>query len=150
MSDELTAETIDTDNSNDIAGENTEPSENNSDDNSDNGTQEPVKSNEAENNDGAEAKDKSKFSTLEEAVKSYSELEKKLGQQSNELGELRRKAQEADEIRAKQLDFIKSYGFNSIEEFENHQQEQQDILELAQIESDLFAQHINEVNILTK
>ena len=79
-------------------------------DNSNVVTEEPGASEGTENTDNPEnASDNSegqtqepellgKFKTQDELVKAYTELEKLHGQQSNELGELRKKAEQADKL----------------------------------------------------
>lgn len=120
-----------TDNSNDI--ENTEPDSDNSDDVQD--KKEP----ETKEDDAP----KSKFSSIEEATKSYSELEKKLGQQSNELGDLR-KVKEAydkmqEEKQAQELQQAQQRGFNNVDDFRNNQAEVEYVV-------NEYAKHINEVD----
>ena len=82
-----------------------------------------------------------RFSTLEAANKSYAELEKKLGQQSNELGELRKKAILADNLQKKldeqNLKVANEKGFSSVEEYQNSQ-------EIVNLEADIYSQYINE------
>lgn len=125
-------ETI-TDNSVDV--ETQEPSDNG--DNSEAQKQEPV-----ENEGGQqEAKPETTFKSFEEAVKSYSELQKKLGETSNELGELRKKAELAEQLQeqlnSQKLQTAQENGFNSVQEFENHQ-------EVVKYEADMYAKCIQE------
>lgn len=127
-------ETIDntdlTDNSEDFNKQ--EPTNNvdNSDDISEN-QQEP------ENNQ----QDGSKFKTIEDATKSYAELEKKLGEQSNELGELRKKAELADklqkQIQEQELKKANEKGFDTIEQYQNNK-------ELVNFEANLYRKHLQE------
>lgn len=112
------------------------------DDNSDVQNQEPVDKN-VNDDDGEQVKE-AKFKTFEEALNGYSELEKKLGQQSNELGELRQKAELAEQLQAKQLEIVKTYGFDSVEDFENYQREIQYSSNMARYEADEYAKHITE------
>ena len=67
-----------------------------------------------------------KFKTYEDALAGYAELEKKLGEQSNELGELRKQAEVAKELQkqidAQKLQEAQSKGFDSVEEFETNQE----------------------------
>lgn len=112
--------------------ENTEPSD---DDNSEESDKEP------ENNKEAEAENTSRFATIEEATKAHAELQKKLGLQSNELGELRKEAAEAaklrEQIAARELQEAKEKGFNTVDEYNNSK-------ELANCVADEYAKHINE------
>ena len=107
------------DNSNDT--HTPEPSDN--DDNSQGGSNQEPENNDAETQDGLK---NPKFKTYEEALTGYAELEKKLGEQSNELGELRKKAELAQQlqqqIETQKLQEAQSKGFNSIEEFETNQE----------------------------
>lgn len=125
-------ETLETDNSEELNQQEPDNS-----DNSDDNVQEP-----GDNDEGAEQQlDTGKFKTIEEANKSYSELEKKLGEQSNELGELRKKAQLAEQLKAQidaqNLQQAKENGFDSVEEFENHK-------EVGQFEADQYAKFLKE------
>ena len=112
--------------------ENTEPSD---DDNSEESDKEP------ENNKEAEAENTSRFATIEEATKAHAELQKKLGLQSNELGELRKEAAEAaklrEQIAARELQEAKEKGFITVSEYNNSK-------ELANCVADEYAKHINE------
>lgn len=112
--------------------ENTEPSD---DDNSEESDKEP------ENDKEAEAENTSRFATIEEATKAHAELQKKLGLQSNELGELRKEAAEAaklrEQIAARELQEAKEKGFNTVSEYNNSK-------ELANCVADEYAKHINE------
>lgn len=122
-------EVNETDNSNVV---NQEPS---NDDNSSNFTQtEPV--------DKTEEQVEGKFKSLEEATKSYSELEKKLGENSTELGQLRKQAQELQQLKEKQSEFLKSYGFDSVEQFEQFQMQEKHTKELAAFEADEYSKHL--------
>lgn len=135
MSEDLIQEATEeiTDNSEEVINEEPEETDNSQADN----IEEP----ENQEVDEKEEQPKSKFNTIEEATKSYSELEKKLGQQSNELGELRKikevyEKQQAD-LEAQKLQEAKKKGFNSIQEFTNHKEE---VLFVA----DKYYQHISE------
>jgi len=123
-----------TDNSQDLDIQ--EPS--NIDDNSYNDieNQEP----ETKTDDGSEQQE-GKFKTLEEATKGYNELEKKLGIQSNELGDLRKKAELAEKLQ-KQIDEQKlqeaqSKGFETVEEFETNK-------EVVNFVANEYAKHLSE------
>lgn len=108
--------------------ENTEPS---NDDNSQENDQEPESKEESE-------AEKSRFASIEEATKAHAELQKKLGLQSNELGELRKKVAQAEEREAsKKLQEAQSKGFETISEYENSK-------EVATFTADKYAEHINE------
>lgn len=109
------------------------------DDNSqnDNSNQEPEHNNEDDNTNTG-----SKFATLEEATKSYSELQKKLGQQSNELGTLRKSAERVKELEQQlaglQLQEAQTKGFETVRDYQNSK-------EIAKNTADVFAKYINEV-----
>lgn len=98
------------------------------------------------NQDGnqEEATDKPKFDNLDAALKGYANLEKKLGEQSNELGELRKQAELVKQLQEEQLVIAKSYGFESVEEFKNAQLQQEYDHKLAAYEADQYAKFINE------
>lgn len=85
----------------------------------------------------------SQFKSYEEAVKGYNELQKKLGQQSNELGELRKKAELADRLQKEKLEIVQNYGFNSLEDFKAHQEQQQYNTALARFEADEYSKFID-------
>lgn len=91
-----------------------------------------------------EATDKPKFDNLDAALKGYANLEKKLGEQSNELGELRKQAELVKQLQEEQLAIAKSYGFESVEDFKNAHMQQEYDHKLAGYEADLYAQCINE------
>lgn len=104
--------------------------------------------------EGKEAAQKPKFDNLEAALEGYSNLEKKMGEQSTELGELRKAKEKLDELQKmideNALKEANSKGFNSVKEFENHK-------EVVKAEADAYARHINEcefpdemVNLLTE
>ena len=109
--------------------ENTEPS---NDDNSEENGEEPENNGESDN---------SRFASIEEATKAHAELQKKLGLQSNELGELRKQVAEAAELKQKfedmQLQKAQEKGFESVSEYENSK-------ELANYIADRYEEHINE------
>lgn len=108
--------------------ENTEPS---NDDNSQENDQEPESKEESD-------AEKSRFANIEEATKAHAELQKKLGLQSNELGELRKKVAEAEEREtSKKLQEAQSKGFESVSEYENSK-------EVAIFTADRYAEHLNE------
>lgn len=85
----------------------------------------------------------SKFATLEEAQKGYSELEKKLGQQSGELGELRKQAEKVKELEEKlagmQLQEANNKGFESVLDYQNS-------LEIANNTANEFKKYLSEVD----
>ena len=105
-----------------------------SDNSEDNQQQEPEQN-------GSGAENKSQFATLEEANKAYVELRKLNGQQSTELGELRKKAQRVDELEQRfsnmQLREAQENGFNTVIEYQNSK-------ELANHTADEYAKYINE------
>lgn len=78
---------------------------------------EPAETEENTENEG-------KYKTLEQANKAYADLEKKLGEQSTELGELRKLRDEynAEQEKKQQvaLQNAQANGFNSVMEYENH------------------------------
>ena len=86
----------------------------------------------------------SKFKSLEEAIAAHSELEKKLGENSRELGELRKQKNEYDKFREEQLKIVQNYGFNSLEEFGEYQLDLQHERELAAFEADEYLKYVNE------
>ena len=85
--------------------------------------------------------EKSRFATIEEATKAHAELQKKLGLQSNELGELRKQADEnkalREQIAALQLMEAKEKGFETVSEYETSK-------ELANFTADRYAEYIKE------
>lgn len=129
---------IQTDNSEFI--DNHEPLGDN-DNSEENNDQEPVND---ENGEAANAENQQpagKFNNLDDANKSYSELEKKLGQQSNELGELRKQAEEAaklkEQIANMQLAEAQKKGFQDVQSYQNHK-------EVANFVANEYAKHIQE------
>lgn len=101
--------------------ENTEPADvDTSDTESEVSNNEPVNDEVNEENQTQEGK----YKTLEQANKAYADLEKKLGEQSTELGELRKLAERVKEQEAKAkeeaLQNAQDNGFNSVIEYENH------------------------------
>lgn len=126
---------IDTQTDNSEVENQQEPS---NDDNSQEGNQqqEPVENE-------SDTKILGKFATLEEATKGYSELQKKLGQQSEELGELRKQAQKATELEEKfaqmQLQEANDKGFETVSAYQNSK-------ELANFTADEYQKHIKEVD----
>lgn len=113
-------ETIETNTDNSMEIETQEPenapetSDNANTDNSDNGVvndKEPVETN-------------GQFNDLAEANKAYAELRKLNGEQSTELGELRKLRDEynaeREQKQAKALENAQNNGFNSVIEYENH------------------------------
>lgn len=119
-------------------------------DNSDVATQEPEVTDNSESADTAEPEQsneesetaQSKFKTLEEAVRGYSELEKKLGENSKELGELRKQAELAtklqEQIDSQKLQEANDKGFETVEDFTNYQ-------EVTNFQANEYAKHLNEV-----
>lgn len=81
------------------------------------------------------------FKTLEEANKGYSELRTKYGQQSNEVGELRKAAEELKQIKeqiaAQEQQTAQQNGFNTYKDYQNYHK-------IAELEADAYMQHINE------
>ncbi len=86
---------------------------------------------------------KQKFSNLDDALKSYSELEKKLGQQSNELGELRKQAEEnlklRDELQNIKLAKAQEHGFSTVEEYQTSK-------EVANFVADEYSKRLGELD----
>lgn len=128
---------------NDIQTDNSEIVENheplgNSDDNSNDNNNEPVNN---INVDVENISTKGRFDSLDVANKSYSELEKKLGQQSNELGELRKQAEEVQKLREQianmQLQEAQKQGFQDVQSYQNHK-------DVANFIANQYAQHIEE------
>ncbi len=122
-----------TDNSN---VENSEPS---ADDNSNNSTNEP------ENTDNQNDKENSNaaFTDLETANNSYRELQKKLGEQGLELGNLRKQSEELTNLKERQSKFLQSLGFNSIDEFEEKQRELQYDEDVSKFEANQYLEYID-------
>ena len=83
------------------------------------------------------------FTDLETANKSYQELQKKLGEQGQELGSLRKQSEELTQLKEFQNKFLNNLGFNSIEEFENAQRENQFNEELSKFEINQYLEQIN-------
>lgn len=111
-------------------------------DNSETDNQEP----ENDTNDNEQGSEpKAKFKTLEEAIIAHSALEKKLGENSKELGELRKQKGEYDNFKEQQLKFVQKHGFNTVEEFEEYQLEEQYNKDLAGFEADEYLKYIDEV-----
>lgn len=86
---------------------------------------EPAKTEEVnEENSETQETTEGKYKTLEQANKAYADLEKKLGEQSTELGELRKMRDEynaeREQKQAKALENAQNNGFNSVIEYENH------------------------------
>lgn len=82
-----------------------------------------------------------KFKSQDELLKAYTELEKLHGQQSNELGDLRKKAELADKLQeqidSKKLEEANRNGFETVKDYENHK-------EMARFEANAYRQHIRE------
>lgn len=90
-----------------------------------------------------EAANKPKFDTLDAALKGYANLEKKFGEQSNEIGELRKQAELVKQLQEEQLAIAQSYGFESVEDFKNAIGQQEYDHKLAAYEADQYAQYID-------
>lgn len=84
--------------------------------------------------------DKPRFNSLEEALKGYANLEKKLGQQGSELGELRKRAKQWED---EQLQIANNYGFETVEAMRNAQQEQKYSKQLAEFEANEYAKYLD-------
>lgn len=112
-----------------------------SSDNSQDDNQEPVDNGENTSQSDENQQQTGKFDNLETANKSYSELEKKLGQQSNELGELRKQVEEAaklkEQIANMQLAEAQKQGFQDVKSYQNHK-------EIANFVANEYAKHIQE------
>lgn len=134
---DVDSETL-TDNSDYVENGN-EPTDNEGDNSSQQNDQEPDK-----NNDDATAdhKNQSKFATLEEATKAHAELQKKLGLQSNELGDLRKQAEEAKQLRERianlELQEAKNKGFETVKDYQTSKEE-------ANFTANEYAKYIEEV-----
>ena len=117
--------------------ENSEPS---NEDNSDISDKEPE-----QNTDNTNKTDSNvTFTDLDTANKSYQELQKKLGEQGLELGDLRKKSDELTELKEKQSKFLQKLGFNSLEEYENKQREIQYDEDVSKFEANRYLDYINE------
>lgn len=92
------------------------------------------------NNEPADNGKKPTFATYEEALKGYENLHKKFGEQSSELGELRKKV---EELSASELKQAKENGFESVEEYQNYQLDKQDEQTLANAVADKYLKHLN-------
>lgn len=125
--------------------ETTEPT-----DNSDVTTEEPQTTDNPEASDNSDVEDNKEpaaeqdsgvFKTLEEANKGYSELRTKYGQQSNEVGELRKAAEELKQIKeqiaAQEQQTAQQNGFNTYKDYQNYHK-------IAELEADAYMQHIGE------
>lgn len=86
---------------------------------------------------------KPKFTTFEESLKGYDELEKRLGQQSNELGQLRKQVKEYQQ---KELELANKNGFETVEDFNNYQLDKQDELYLANTIADEYQKRLSQCN----
>lgn len=99
---------------------------------------EPENNQENSTNDNAGQSDNNSFKTLEEANKGYAELRKLMGQQSNELGELRKYKEKAEaEANEKAQKEAQDNGFDSVQSYQNHK-------EVAKFTADEYAKHISE------
>lgn len=116
-------------------------------DNSDTPADEPEQNKDSQNNNEAEnetVSDSNGFTDLETANKSYKELQKKLGEQGAELGNLRKQGEELNRLRENQNRFLNNLGFKSMEEFENAQFSAQYNDEIAKFEVSQYLEHANE------
>lgn len=90
-----------------------------------------------------ENENQGQFKTLEDATKSYSELQKKLGQQSNELGELRKIKEAYDKEQAekqqKELEKAQSKGFETVQAYQNNKDLSSNLVAL-------YSKHLNKVD----
>jgi len=107
------------------------------DDNSD------ASKNEPENN-GSNNEPDNGFTDLETANITYKELQKKLGEQGLELGNLRKQSEELNSLKERHSKFLHSLGFNSLEEFENRQREIQYAEDVSNFEVNQYLNYINE------
>lgn len=122
-------EVVTTDNSEDTTVEEPQTS-----DNSETGTDTEPAEEQQEDTSGT-------YKTLEEANKGYNELRTKFGQQSNELGELRKQAEEyrqlKEQIAQQQQQTAQKSGFNSYQDYQTYHQ-------IANLEADEYMKHISE------
>lgn len=135
--------TVETDNSTEV---NTEPTQV---DNSDLPTIEPMETATEEtpaNEEVTEPKSKPLFDNLDKAIESYKNLQKKMGEQSTELGNLRKQAEELAVLKEKQEKFAKHYGYETVEEMETAQLDNEYKLQLASFEADEYAQYIDQTD----
>jgi hypothetical protein len=132
-------EAVETDNSEVV--DNHEPLGETEEESQDENSGKTVDDQEPANDSSETAKQQGKFNSLDDANKSYSELEKKLGQQSNELGELRKAAEEAQKLREQianmQLAEAQTKGFDNVQSYQNHK-------EVAKFIANEYEQHIKE------
>ena len=135
MLEEQTTESIETDNSEII--EETETVEETDNSETDD-TQEPEQKEEVE-----EEQQQGQFKSLEDATKSYQELQKLNGRQATELGELRKIKEAYDkqqaEINAQKLQEAQNKGFETVVAYENNQ-------ELTKFQVNEYSKHLNEVD----
>lgn len=129
---ETTQENVTENSDNSEVTEQTEPAENT--DNSENESTEPENTENTQEQFG-------KFKSSDELLKAYSELEKKFGQQSTEIGDLRKKADLAqklqEQIDSRKLEEANKRGFETVKDYENHK-------EVSKFEADSYRKHINE------
>ena len=97
-----------------------------------------------QNNDDNKTDTNTGFTDLDTANKSYQELQKKLGEQGLELGDLRKKSDELTELKEKQSKFLQKLGFNSLEEYENKQRELQYDEDVSKFEANRYLDYIND------
>lgn len=100
---------------------------------------------EPENNsdDKTDKTDSNTFTDLETANKSYQELQKKLGEQGTELGDLRKQSEELKALKEKQNNFLQKLGYNSLEEYEDKQREIQYDEDVAKFEVNRYLDYID-------
>lgn len=110
--------------------------------NTDNSDKQPQQepTNEPTNNQDQQ---KPKFTTFEESLKGYDELEKRLGQQSNELGQLRKQVKKYQQ---KELELANKNGFETVEDYNNYQLDRQDELYLANTIADEYQKRLSQCN----
>lgn len=93
------------------------------------------------NNEPADNGKKPTFATYEEALKGYENLHKKFGEQSSELGELRKRVEQLSTAEEKQA---KENGFESVEDYRNYQLDKQDEKVLAECIADEYLGYLDQ------
>jgi len=145
MTEEATESNVSTVENTDVQTDNSEVVDNHEPlgDNSEENNQEPV------NNDGNSTDDGNpknqqqdgQFNDLAKANEAYAKLRELNGKQSNELGELRKKVEEAakleEQIANMQLQEAQKKGFQDVKSYQNHK-------EVANFVANEYAQHIQE------
>lgn len=125
--------------------DNLDSNDNNEPDISDNSNSEENKpENDSDENNGNSDLIGGKFKTQEDLLNAYNEIEKQRGETSKELGELRKVKEKYEEIQQKQEQIAKSWGFNSVQEMEQHQQQKQVDKEMAATLADEYLNYIGE------